>query len=542
MHSLLRSVLAVSSLGTSSVVAKPLAPRATGTTLSIVLPTSSGSSDIIDVNFPAFGFEEASFVNYVLDADGNTNEFSANLIESLTSRTGGTSIIRLGGTSADYATFVASQSEPALPLATDSTDFSLGGTTIGPSFWALTSILPDAEYIVQVPLVNTDINETVVWAQTAVDTIASNQLHSIEIGNEPDWYSATYAGTDGVLGPPEWQSSFTNETYVSNYTAYVKAIVANVDLPSTQIFQAFDTAAHVAQYSAILCYELDVETAFDLGINDDGFIKTVAHHYYQNSGGDSSDDLPIGSGLMNLTFTHWRMDFFHCQVDYLKANHPDIPFVLSEVGNSLAGDYQPQYQAVLGSALWQVDFYLYAMALGISRVHSQQMFAQTYQPIMWLPVEYLGVAPHVTANYYSQPFIGDFIGSSGATTMAQLVITPAQENVAAYVAFEAGTPKRVAVVNMNYWNEASSGVDRSNIVFELSAPSGAVTATVRYLTSSAGAGADATTITYGGSQWTYESLGIEVTGVTDDTEILTVSEGAVTLAVDASSAVLILFS
>lgn len=325
-------------------------------------------------------------------------------------------------------------------------------------------------------------------------------------------------------------------------TEYAEAIVANVDLPTTQIFQAFDTAAHVASYSAILCYELDVETAFDLGIDDDGYIKTVAHHYYQNAGGDSTDDLPTGSGLMNLTFTHWRMDFFHCQLDYLKANRPDLPFVLSEVGNSLMGVYAPQYQAVLGSALWQVDFYLYAMILGISRVHYQQMFATTYQPIMWLPVEYQGIAPHVTANYFALPFIGDFIGSSGATTVEQLDISPAQENVAAYAAYESGTAKRVAVVNMNYWNEASSGTDRSTISIDLSTPSDATTATVYYLDSPLGAGADATTITYAGSQWTYESSGTEVTGVRNDTETSTVSDGIITLTVNASSAVLVSFS
>lgn len=85
-------------------------------------------------------------------------------------------------------------------------------------------MLSDAEYMIQVPLVNTDINETVLWAQTAVAGIAADQLHSIEIGNEPDWYSATYAGTEGVLGPPEWQTAFTNETYVSNceWNSFIK--------------------------------------------------------------------------------------------------------------------------------------------------------------------------------------------------------------------------------------------------------------------------------------------------------------------------------
>lgn len=59
------------------------------TTVSVTVPSSYDSSDTIDPNFPAFAFEEASFVNYVLDADGNTNTFSQNLIEVVTSRTGG---------------------------------------------------------------------------------------------------------------------------------------------------------------------------------------------------------------------------------------------------------------------------------------------------------------------------------------------------------------------------------------------------------------------------------------------------------------------
>lgn len=127
-------------------------------------------------------------------------------------------IIRLGGTSADYATYVANQTTPALPLATDNTDMDVGGTTIGPSYWALASRWADAEYIIQVPLATTDINETILWTQTALAGIDSDQIHSIEVGNEPDWYSATYAGSEGILGPPDWQSAFSNETYVGNCT------------------------------------------------------------------------------------------------------------------------------------------------------------------------------------------------------------------------------------------------------------------------------------------------------------------------------------
>ncbi|ROW17411.1 hypothetical protein VPNG_00840 [Cytospora leucostoma] len=296
--------------------------------LSIVIPISN-DGDVVDVDFPGFGFEEASFVDYILGSDGNTNEFSLNLIESITNRTGGRPIIRLGGTSADYAKYISNQTTPALPLAVDYDDDYVGGTTIGPAYWALASLFPTAQYMVQVPLATTDVNETITWVQTALDIIGEDQIYSFELGNEPDWYSETYTGNAGYLGPPDWQGTFTNETYVGNYTEYVKAIVESVSgLPNDgKIFQAFDTAAHVAAYSAILCYKLDVGTCFDLGIDDGGYITTVAHHYYQNAGGQADD---LASGLMDLAWTHWRMDFFKCQLTWLKQNRPDLPFVLSE--------------------------------------------------------------------------------------------------------------------------------------------------------------------------------------------------------------------
>lgn len=47
--------------------------------------------------------------------------------------------------------------------------------------------------------------------------------------------------------------------------------------------------------------------------------------------------------------------------------------VLSEVGNSLQPTNTYEYQARLGSALWQVDFYLYCMAIGVERINYQQI-------------------------------------------------------------------------------------------------------------------------------------------------------------------------
>lgn len=182
----------------------------------------------------------------------------------------------------------------------------------------------------------------------------------------------------------------------------------------------------------------------------------------------------------------------------------------------------------------------------MSRLNYQQMFADTYQPIMWLPVEYLGVAPHVTPNFYSQPLIADFVGSSGTTTMAQLNITSTQDvaNVSAYAAFEDSSPKRVALVNLNYWNQTSSGTYRPSVSIDLSIPSelGITTVTVDYLSSPLGAGADGDTVTYAGSQWTYESLGVEVTGVRNDTETVSVVDNIATISLNSSSAALVSLS
>lgn len=524
---LLQLLLLASARGTET--------RSTSSSTTVALSLPTAPSRNVDPNFLAFGFEEASFVRFVLDNDGNTNTFSATLIEGITKRTGGQAIIRLGGTSADYGTYVANQSAPALPVAEADINDVVPGTTIGPSFWRLTKLFPDAAYMVQVPFATTDANETIRWVQSAVDNMNAHQIFVFEIGNEPDWYSSTYKGTTGeVLGPPQWQGQFTNTTYVSNYTTRTDAIVASVaNLPPQPIFQAFDTAAHIGANSADLGYLMAYDVCFPLGINDKRYIKTAAQHYYQNAAGDAED---LASGLMNLTWTHERMDYLSVRINYLEQNEPEIPFVLSEVGNSLGA--QPAYQTVLGSALWLVDFYLYAMALGVQRVHYQQMVCNAYLPRMWLPVESAGEYPQVYSNYYAPILVGDFIGNSGSPTMAK-IDTSGNLNISAYTAFEHGIAKRVAIVNMEYWNLTSSGTPRPAEKIQLKVPRDVKSVIVARLSSSYGAGADASTITYNGSQWTYESLGNEVPGVRDDGDRLDVVDNVASFTVDASSAVLV---
>ncbi|KAI0126760.1 hypothetical protein BJ170DRAFT_629872 [Xylariales sp. AK1849] len=337
------------------------------------------------------------------------------------------------------------------------------------------------------------------------------------------------------LQPPDYQGTLNNATYVGNYTKYAAAVAKAVDLPTGPILQAFDVSTHFGADAAEESYTMDVETCFGLGIDDDNRIKTVAHHYYQNHAGDAST---LATGLMNMTLTHTHLDYFKRRINWLKTNKPGIPFILSEVGNSLDVTNAYEYQARLGSALWQLDFYLYSMAIGIARINYQQIMHAGYD--LWLPVASAGLDAQVFANYYSQPFAADFIGTSGKTTVKHLDISggDAKPNLAAYAAFEAGTLKRIAVANLQYWNESSSGTTRPQVSIDISVPKDVTEVKVDTLGSPVGAGAGAPSITYAGSQWTYASLGTEVTGVRNDSSMIEVVDGIVTIKVFDSEAIL----
>lgn len=250
--------------------------------IDVSLVAASSISPPIDPDFIGFAFEEASFPRYVLNRDGSVNQFSLNLINAIVSRTGGKPIIRLGGTSPDYGRYIPSQQAAALPPAEVYNFQDVGGTSIGPKFWDLTHIIPNSVYIVQLPLATTNISETVLWAKTAAAHIGLGQIQAFEVGNEPDLYPTN--STDPAmspLGPPYYQGELTNETYTGNFTKYVNAIKAAVDIPDEPLFQAFDTSSHLGDDVLANGYILDVETNFDLGINAGNDIKQVASHYYQ---------------------------------------------------------------------------------------------------------------------------------------------------------------------------------------------------------------------------------------------------------------------
>ncbi|KAJ9141813.1 Beta-glucuronidase [Pleurostoma richardsiae] len=515
----------------SFIVLSSFLAAATRASPSLTLPAAApgNASGIVDPDFAGFAFEQASFVEYALNNDGTVNNFSKNLIAAITTRTGGKPLIRLGGTSADYARLLPGQETPALPRAEVNNLQDVGGTTIGPSFWDLCDSFPDAKYIIQTPLAITNISETVAWAKSVVEHIGIDKIQSFEPGNEPDLYPT--AG----LGPPTFQGKFTNATYVGNFTTYAAAISDAVEIPSGPFFQAFDVSVQLGNNVGREAYILDVPTVFGLGIDDDNIVKTVAHHYYQTNGGSAST---LASGLMTRSKMTSHVNLFKPAIDWLKENKPSIPWVFSEIGNSLNPTHDYSYQSTLGSALWQVDFQLYSLSIGVARFNFQQIMHSGFD--LWLPVLSAGMEPQVYSNFYAQPFVTDFVGKSGKAQVAELRITDESTgNWAAYAAFEDGLPKRLVLLNMNYWNRTSSTSARASQTISIQVPSGVDSVKVDLLSSPEGAGVKADSITYAGSQWTYASLGEEVKGVRNDSQTLEVQGGVVPITVYQSSAVLV---
>ena len=238
--------------------------------------------------------------------------------------------------------------------------------------------------------------------------------------------------------------------------------------------------------------------------------------------------------IANHTAIINAMAVFKPDIEYLSKHAPGVPFILSEVGNSL-GSMDIEQRNVLATALWNVDYQLIGLAIGVTRVNNQQIVTPGFQ--MWEPVVSEWSPPLVRANYYSQPFVADFIGTSGSTRVSELPIE-STETLSAYAAYENNQLARIAIVNLQLWTPANGTRPIADVVLS-HLPQGTTNAKIYTLTSPDGAYAN-DTLTYRGLQWTYESNGHEVR-VGTGSENISVKNSSLTLSVNATSAVIVEF-
>jgi hypothetical protein len=147
------------------------------------------------------------------------NEFSRNLLQSLTESTSLPPRIRIGGTSADRTTYIANQQDPILTVEGDN-GIPLN-VTLGP-LWFQQCFDPanfphGMKFTFDLPLVRNDslaLNNTLKGAGWVLEAIGKERFDAFEIGNEEDLYTS-----QGVV-----PSSWTVKDYVERWRTFSRAV------------------------------------------------------------------------------------------------------------------------------------------------------------------------------------------------------------------------------------------------------------------------------------------------------------------------------
>ncbi|KAL9114079.1 MAG: hypothetical protein Q9227_001851 [Pyrenula ochraceoflavens] len=260
---------------------------------------------------------------------------------------------------------------------------------------------------------------------------------------------------------------------------------------------------------------------------------------------------------------------------YLQTNYPQIPLVLAEAGLELShkGGLHNQLGQTLGAALWQVDWMLTAMTMGVSRVNLQSITGGHLS--LWQPTLWYGAQPAVYPRYFASIFVAEFISShvSGNVSAIEAAFESSageeEGKLSAYAAYEQGKVARVAVVNFEWWvddtaaaagdgddegrrmqgkrkgkKRAAGGEGRGSESVRFRVPEGVSQGTVKRLTSEDGARARADDMNFGGLRWSVESGGkgvpVSPGGTGGQGEVVKVDgDGWLTVQVRASEAVLV---
>ena len=125
--------------------------------------------------------------------------------------------------------YVEDQKEPVKEIAKQD---PLGGIefTVGPSYFQSFSALPSVKYVWQVPLSTGSMENAVTLAKLGVKAIGIDNLHAIEIGNEP---SAAMYGKHGE------SDDAAADSYMHKWLRYSSAISGNITNLPPRIYQGF---------------------------------------------------------------------------------------------------------------------------------------------------------------------------------------------------------------------------------------------------------------------------------------------------------------
>lgn len=248
----------------------------------------------------------------------------------------------------DHSTYNPNQKETVVyPPGQGNKDIPTN-MTFGPSFWESFKTYPFAQYILDIPFARLNLTNSLKFAKAGYQTIGSDKIIGMEIGNEPNFYSNA-----NDRGPGYGPAAYAKEW--ANWTGLIDAALGIEN--DTKFYEAA-TIASMANLG-----EWAIPTVFADGLQKwTNRIKSVSMHFYQTVAGPESD---LQRDLMNHSVITTKMSsHFGIAVTNLSKYDPPIPLNLAEVGSAL----NPQgdnftLESNLGAALWQVDMLLYGMSI-----------------------------------------------------------------------------------------------------------------------------------------------------------------------------------
>jgi glycosyl hydrolase family 79 len=442
---------------------------------------------------------------------------------------GANPIFRVGGSSQDHALYNSS-----LPLSTPTlrnhSSVDPKGIAIGPGFFDAFKGLPGINFTFVLNFAGNTSNAATSLNTTAklVCQTLGSSLSFWELGNEPDLYT----GATPPLRPSNWKE----QDYVNEWLEKSE-IVTEIVASNCPHLVVNGKMPFVAPSFWNVSDELRPVTSWDDNLGKDGNIDLITGHVYIAKAFSSAT---LQGTLMNHTRTaleiNDRMDVWN-QVTAKSKTY----FAFNEIG-SLFNTGQPGVSDVFGSALWTMDFSLYAASRGVGRLHWQQGTNFSYNA--WDPIDLPGTFSKGTkAPYYGLIASSAFIGNSAQHKIRVLeldVADPVQSS--AYACYRDGTLERLALLQMTAYRSDSSG-SRKSLTFTYQLPSDFATKniTTRFLSA---VGSDVTSgIAFGGKSYeTNNGVPVPVTSPVGVGQVNRTADGLLTVILPYSSAVVLQFS
>ncbi|KAI0633644.1 hypothetical protein C8Q77DRAFT_1057947 [Trametes polyzona] len=453
----------------------------------VAVPASPPSNAaVVDPSLVSVSIEFFAFPGYTQLSGTN------NCLANLASLRGAQPAVRIGGTTQDRATYDANLQSPVNYTVASPAD-APASLTYGPSFFSLASQLKGDVTIGLNRQLNNQANSLSAGSR-AKQTMRN--LLAIELGNEPDLYSASSTIAQGK----GWSESIDIASEAKWFTAMAPTL--------GNIFQG-------AVYLSWNTQQL-VSSIGSAALNT---IKTISRHSYpQSACGGSSTNLP---NLMNHAGIVSYVNQYKAEAT--AAHNAGKRFFLGETNSATCGG--GGISPTFGAAIWIIDYVLQSALIGVDRLYFHHGTIGNCAYCWW-------GQNAVYSPYYGAIFVSEFLGADGAKVAS--LGNDNNQGIAVYAVYSAaGAPLRVLVLNTNYF-DGNGSRPSTQVNFSGLARSGTIQAkrlTAPSATSRTDQGA---AVTIGGSSFASDCTR---TG-TERTESVAVNQGSFSISVRAPEALI----